>query len=299
MAAQNYYDTLGVPKNASQADIRQAFRKLARTYHPDLNPGDKAAEERFKQISEANEVLSDTENRKNYDKYGDNWRHADRIESQFGAGGAPFTWRSGRQRRGATGQSGFGDFSGFEDLLGGFGNVHGSPAAAASKRSLETDVDVTLDEAYTGTNRRITITEGGRERRIEVDIPPGVDDGSVVRVRPGGSREILLKVTVEPHPRFTRRGNDLYQDIDVPFEDAILGSKAAVRTISGRLEVTVPAESRNGQHIRLAGQGMPKLGEPESRGDMYVVVRPVMPRDLSDEERGLVERLKAARSGRG
>ena len=298
MAAQNYYDTLGVAKNASEADIRQAFRKLARTYHPDLNPGDKGAEERFKRISEANEVLSDAENRKKYDKYGDNWKHADRIESQFGAGGAPFTWRIGRQRRSSGGFSGFDDVPDFEDLLGGFSNVHGSPTASTSTRSLETDVDVTLDEAYTGTSRRITITEGGRERRIEVDIPPGVDDGSVVRVRPEGGREILLKVTVEPHRRLTRRGDDLYQDIDVPFEDAILGSKAAVRTIGSRLEVTVPAESRNGQHIRLAGQGMPKLGEPDSRGDMYVVVRPVMPRDLSDEERGLVEKLKAARSGR-
>ncbi len=298
MAAQNYYDTLGVPRNASQADIRQAFRKLARTYHPDLNPGDKAAEERFKHISEANEVLSDPDNRKKYDKYGDNWKHADQIESQFGAGGFPFTWRGGRQRRGAAGHSDFGDFAGFEDLLGGFGNIYGDPAATAQRRSLETEVDVTLEEAFSGTSRRITINEGGRERRIEVDVPPGVDNGSVVRVRPSGSREILLKVAVDPHPRFTRRGDDLYQDIDVPFEDAVLGGKAAVRTIGGRLEVTVPAESRNGQHIRLAGQGMPKLGEPDARGDMYVVVRPVMPRDLSDEERGLVEKLKAARSGR-
>ena len=298
MATQNYYDTLGVPKTASEADIRQAFRKLARTYHPDLNPGDKAAEERFKQISEANEVLADPDNRKKYDKYGDNWKHADQIESQFGAGGSPFTWRSGRSRRGTTGHSGFGDFSGFEDLLGGFGNIHGNPAATAQKRSLETGVDVTLEEAFSGTSRRITITEGGRERRIEVDIPPGVDNGSVVRVRPGGGREILLNVTLDPHPTFTRRGGDLYQDIDVPFEDAILGGKAAVRTIGGRLEVTVPAESRNGQHIRLAGQGMPKLGEPDSRGDMYLVVRPVMPRNLSNEERGLVEKLKTARSGR-
>ena len=298
MATQSYYDTLGVPRNASEADIRQAFRKLARTYHPDLNPGDKASEERFKRISEANEVLSDAENRKKYDKYGDNWKHADRIESQFGAGGAPFTRRSGRQRRGTGGFSGFDDMPGFEDLLGGFGNTYGSPTAAASKRSLETDVEIDLEEAYSGASRRITITEGGRERRIEVDIPSGVDNGSVVRVRPGGSREILLKVTVEPHPRFTRRGDDLYQDIDVPFEDAILGGKAAVHTISGKLEVAVPAESRNGQHIRLAGQGMPKLGDSGAKGDMYVIVRPVMPSDLSDEERGLVERLKAARSGR-
>ena len=108
----------------------------------------------------------------------------------------------------------------------------------------------------------------------------------------------MLKVTVDPHPRFTRRGDDLYLDVDVPFEDAILGGKAAVRTMTSRLEVTVPAESRNGQHIRLAGQGMPKLGDAGARGDLYLVVRPVMPRDLSEEERGLVEKLKAARSGR-
>ena len=288
MATQNYYDTLGVSRNASQNDIRQAFRKLARTYHPDLNPGDKAAEKRFKEISEANEVLSNSENRKKYDRYGDKWKHADEIEAKFGAGGPPFTWRTGRPRRG------YRSPSGIDDLLGGFGDVF-SAGAAAPSRSLETDVQIDLEEAYSGTVRRVTITEGGRVRRIEVAIPAGVDNGSVVRVRPGEGQDLLLKVAVAPHPRFTRTGNDLYVDIDVPFEDVILGGKAVVQTIKGMLDVTVPAESRSGQRIRLAGQGMPKLGQPDARGDLYLVVRPVMPTGLSDEERGLVEKLKTAR----
>ena len=281
----DYYGELGVGRDADEKAVRSAFRRLARQYHPDLNPGDERAEERFKRVNEAYEVLSDDEKRKAYDKYGDNWQRADEIESQFGGGRTYHT-------------SGTAGFGGFEDLLGGFrfGNFEGFGDGRPSMAKMETDVEVTLEEAFAGSQRIVTISRGGQDRRIEVTIPRGVATGSVVRVRPGQGQELLLNVTVTPHRRFTRRGVDLYLDVDVPFEDAILGGIVDVRTMERPVELKVPAESRNGQKIRLAGKGMPELGSPDKRGDLYVVLRPVMPRGLTEEQKELVRRLKDMRT---
>ena len=276
----DYYAELGIGRDADEKEVRSAFRRLARQHHPDLNPGDERAEERFKRVNEAYEVLSDDEKRRAYDKYGDNWRRAEEIESQHGAGGYRTTTSAG--------------FGGFDDLLGGirFGNFEGFGAGRPPVAKLETDVEVTLEEAFSGSQHIVTISRGGHDRRIEVTIPRGVATGSVVRVRPGQGQELLLNVTVTPHRRFTRRGADLYVDVDVPFEDAILGGSVDVNTMERPVELTVPPESRNGQRIRLAGKGMPVLGSPDSRGDLYVVLRPVMPRGLTDEQKELVRKLK-------
>ena len=276
----DYYAELGIGRDAGEKEVRSAFRRMARQYHPDLNPGDEKAEERFKRVNEAYEVLSDDDKRKAYDKYGDNWQRAEEIESQYGGG-----------RYHTTGPAGFG---GFEDLLGGFrvGNFEGFGAGRPSMAKMETDVEVTLEEAFSGSQRVVTISRGGQDRRIQVTIPRGVATGSVVRVRPGRGQELLLNVTVNPHPRFTRRGADLYLDVDVAFEDAILGGSVDVTTLERPVELKVPTESRNGQKIRLAGKGMPLLGSPDKRGDLYVVLRPVMPRGLTEEQKDLVRRLK-------
>ena len=273
----DYYGELGIGRDADEKDVRSAFRRLARQYHPDLNPGDEKAEERFKRVNEAYEVLSDDEKRKAYDKYGDNWQRADEIESQFGGG----TYRTTTS-------------AGFEDLLGGFrfGNYEGFGAGRPSMAKMETDVEVTLEEAFSGSQRIVTISRGGQDRRIEVTIPRGVATGSAVRVRPGQGQELLLNVTVTPHRSFTRRGSDLYVDVDVPFEDAILGGSVDVTTLERPVELTVPPESRNGQKIRLAGKGMPVLGSADKRGDLYVVLRPVMPSGLTDEQKELVRSLR-------
>ena len=291
----DYYNILGVSRNAGDKDIRQAFRRLARKYHPDLNPGDEQAEKKFKQINDAYEVLSDSKTRKAFDRYGENWKHADRIEAQYsGRGGAPPTWPYGGRVGGVGARPDL--FGSLEDLLGRVGGVSGRRSRAAASIRAETDVEITLEEAFEGTKRLVTITANGKDRRIEVSIPPGVYSGSVVRIRPGEGQEILLNVTVTPHKRFTRKGDDLFTEVELPLEDAILGGEVEVQTLRGKVRLKVPAESRNGQRIRLAGQGMPNLGSPETRGSLYAVIRPQTPSKLTDEERELFLKLKELRS---
>lgn len=289
---KSYYDVLGVDRNATDKDIRQAFRRLARKYHPDLNPDDEAAEAKFKEINEANEVLSDAESRKKYDQYGDDWKRADEIESRYaGRGrGTRHTWRN-------DGDFDSDPFGGFEDLFRR--SQRSRNETTSPPQRLELDIEVTLEEAYLGSKRTVTITHSGRERRIEVDIPQGVDTGSVVKVRPAVNQDLRLKMIVEPHPRFQRLGSDLYLDVSVPLDDAALGADVEIATINGKGQLKIPAGSRNGQRIRLKGKGMPTLGSPNRKGDLFVVVRPVMPEPIGDEERELFERLRTLRTGKG
>ena len=289
---KSYYDVLDVDKRATDKDIRQAFRRLARKYHPDLNPDDKEAEAKFKEINEANEVLSDDESRKKYDQYGDDWKRADEFESHYAGRGSgrTHTWSS---------EDDFDTdpFGGFEDL---FRRSRRSRNETTSRpQRLELDIEVTLEEAYLGSKRTVTITQGGRERRIEVNIPPGVDTGSVVKLRPAANQDLRLKMIVEPHPHFQRLGNDLYFDVPVAARRRGAGADVEIATINGKGQLKIPAGSRNGQRIRLKGKGMPKLGSPDRKGDLFVVVRPVLPEPIGDEERKVFERLRALRTGKG
>jgi curved DNA-binding protein len=294
----DYYDELGVSRNADEKEVRRAFRKLARKYHPDLNPGDKGAESRFKRINEVHEVLSDPDSRKKYDVYGENWKNADRIGAQYGGTtGSPFgrTYRTGGRGGSPFEASGMG---GVDDLRGGFGDLFGRQRRSAATRA-EASVDVDLEEAFQGAKRHVTITSGESDRRIEVSIPPGVETGSVVRVSPGQDQELLLRITVKPHARFTRQGNDLSTEAPVSLEDAILGGGVDVQTLNRTVRVRVPPESQNGQRIRLAGQGMPRLGSEDMRGDLYVVIRPRLPKNMTREERELIEEFRALRAKEG
>ena len=276
-----YYSILGVGKDADSKEIRQAFRKMARSYHPDLNPGNQESEARFKEINEAYEVLSDSDSRRKYDTYGDQWKQADQIEAQRRASRSPFGFGgAGRSRTAHEGDI----FGGLEDIFGDLGGFRRT--ATSGTISTEASATVSLAEAYSGTTVNANLSMHGRSRRFEVDIPPGVDNGSTVRVSPERGTELLFRVTVTPDPRFRRDGMDVYTDADVPFEDAILGGEAEVTTVDGRqIWVTVPENTQNGQNIRLRGQGMPKLGSPDARGDLYVTVRPAMPDRLTAEER--------------
>ena len=283
----DYYDVLGVSRDSDEKTIRQSYRKLARQFHPDLNPGNEDASSKFKEINEAYEVLSDTETREKYNKYGDQWKHADQFEERAAAG-SPF----GRHTSGYGGsrRHSYDLFGDVGDLFGGFG----SGGRYSTRPSLlTTQVELSLEEAFHGALRTIALTDTGGTRRFEVRIPPGVDTGSIVTVRPAQNQELQVETTVLPHARFRRRGPDLYTDINISMFDALLGGEAEVDTIAGRVSLKVPAGSQNGQRIRLSGRGMPVLKTPDKKGALFVTLRPQLPKDLSGEQRELVEKLKA------
>ncbi len=324
MAKKDYYAILGVKRGAGDKEIRQAYRRLARKYHPDVNAGDKAAEEKFKEINAAYEVISDAEKRRKYDLYGDQWQYADQFEEARRQGGQ--RWSS--SGRGAPfggsdrGDFGFGDLG---DVLGGL--FSGTRTRSRRGEDVQHMIEVALEEAHSGTTRVLTIQneeacstcngsgklvgavchvcQGSgvvmRPRRLEVKIPPGVTNGSRVRVagegRPGrgGPRgDLYLVVSIMPHKRFSRRGDDLHTEVDVPLLDAVLGGETAVPTLKREAMLKIPPLTQNGQVFRLAGLGMPHLGGGR-KGDLYARVKVILPAELSPEERELFEKLKAAR----
>ena len=319
---KDYYKILGVSKGASEKEIRSAYRKLARQYHPDVNPGDKAAEDKFKEINEANEVLSDPEKRKKYDELSDYYQQYGRMPGRAaggpaGPGGARYEYHtvSPEDLNDLFGsQSPFSDF--FEQFFGssfadggssGFSNIGGQPgrgAAAGRTRQrasigqdVESQVEVTLAEAYTGATRVFELADAdGSTKRIEVKIPAGVDEGSRIRIAgqgaPGsaGRGNLYLIVRLVPDTRFTREGTTLHTTVDVPLATAMLGGEAHVSTPDGRrLALRIPPETTNGKSFRLRGQGMPRLGHPDERGDLFAEVSVTLPTRLNDEQRRLFE----------
>ncbi|MFQ5934253.1 MAG: DnaJ C-terminal domain-containing protein [Dehalococcoidia bacterium] len=310
MAKKSYYDILGVPKDASQKEIQGAFRRLAREYHPDVNPGNKEAEAKFKEINEAYELLSSPEARSKYDRSGQGIS----FEEIFGRGRGPFVWRF---ESGSFSPEGEFDFasSAFDDILRGFMGGRGRrpfEEALQSRRraSVEYSVEVSLEEAYSGTTRMIEVAgdaaRGQKPRRLEVKVPPGVMTGTRIRVSPNGHIErgvgevetVYLVVTVKPHKDFQRRGDDLYVEAPVPLLDAVLGGEVKVRMLNGRVSLKIPPSTQNGRTFRLGGKGMPRLGE-SGKGNLYVKARVVLPADLTEEERGLFKTLKDMREKRG
>ena len=287
----DFYDTLGVPRGASEKDIRAAFRRLARQHHPDVNDSDPASEEKFKEINEAYTVLSDADSRRKYDRYGDEWEHADRFEQAGRGGGFSFSTMGGRGNRGSQGSI-------FDQFFGGRG-VHDFRPPPAEFR-----VEITLEEAFSGAARRLQMQDG---RRLEVKIPPGVDNGSRVHISAdldqGG--DFYLLVSVKEHSRFRREGKDLFVEVEVPLDDAVLGGELTVPTFTGRLALTIPQGTQNGRRFRLAGQGMPALNnsantsrsDVDHRGDLFATVRVKLPSEFTEEELDLFKRLRDKRRG--
>ena len=320
---KDYYKILGVKKDADEKEIRKAFRKLARQHHPDVNPNNKEAEEKFKEINEANEVLSDPEKRKKYDEmseYYQKYGHMPGAGGPMGGGyggydgygdyanaggfnGGNYTYRTVNEEDLHDmfgGQSGFSDF--FETLFGSAGAGRSQTAGRARQQptrgqDIESPLDVTLEEAYKGATRVLELTEAdGTTRRLEVKIPAGVNEGSRIRIAGQGIQgnagrgDLYLVVHMLPNPHFTREGTDVRTQIDVPLAVAMLGGETQVPTPDGRrLLLRIPAETANGKAFRLRGQGMPQTGKPDNRGDLYAEVTIILPKNLTEEQRQLFE----------
>ena len=307
---KDYYKTLGVSKNASAEEIKKAYRRLARQHHPDVNTKPEA-EKRFKEINEANEVLSDPEKRKRYDTVGPEWERFQQSGQRPGGFQWVYTGQPGADPfNGEAG--GFSDF--FRTLFGegatdfDTGPLFGRPSTrrrrSVAGADVESEVEITLAEAYKGTERSVEMRlPDGTTRRLSVKIPPGVKDGQRIRLAgqgaPGSaggpSGDLFLRVRVRPHPVFQRDGDDLRMDLPVALHEALLGAEVTVPTLKGRVSLRIPTETQNGRIIRLAGQGMPRA--TGGHGDLYVTVKVVLPIKLTEKERELVQELAASRAG--
>lgn len=328
MEYKDYYDVLGVSKDADQDEIRRAFRQLAREHHPDVNPGNPDSEERFKEINEAYEVLSDPEKRQKYDRLGADWKKYER------AGGRPGGFDWGQWTSGAAGGpqrvhvrqgtpedledlfgggSPFSDF--FTQIFGGMGGAapgratRGATGAGARPggfqyqtrpqrgRDYQQEVNISLREAYAGTTR-ILQKDG---RRLEVKIPPGSRTGTRVRVAGEGAGgaaggqagDLYLRVNVQEDSQFERDGDDLRTNLPIDLYTAVLGGEAEVPTMGGSVVLTIPEGTQNGQVFRLRGKGMPKLRDPEDHGGLYAEVNVRLPTDLTPRQRELFEELRS------
>lgn len=317
MEYKDYYRILGVDKNASDKDIKKAYRRLARQYHPDMNPNDPKAEERFKEINEAYEVLGDPEKRKKYDQLGASWQQWQRT----GRDPRDFDWSQWAAGFGGPGVRY--EFYGGPEDLGGFSELFnflfgGTPGGGTTTRrqvrfgegtrrgptveipgqDIEQPVDITLEEAFRGTTR-ILEKDG---RRLEVKIPAGVRTGSRVRISGegapgigGAAGDLYLRVNVLPHARFQVDGADLRVDVPVDLYTAVLGGEVEVPTLNGNVMLRIPPETQNGSTFRLRGKGMPRLRQPQERGDLLARVQIQIPRNLSSRERELFEELARLR----
>lgn len=302
MDFKDYYAVLGVPKTASEADIKKAYRKLARQHHPDLNPGNKAAEARFKEINEANEVLGDPQSRRKYDELGSNWRQYENAPPPPSGGHTRTRTMTPEEMEElfGGGEGGFSDF--FTTFFGGGGQGHTRTRAprAPRGRDVEQPLNLTLEEAFTGTSRQLHIQRDGRPHSVEVRIPAGVREGSRVKVRgegePGAKGQpdgdLFLVVRLAPHARFERRGQDLHTRVAIPVPTAVLGGDVAITTLGGNsLRLRIPELTPSGRVFRLKGHGMPAPREPEARGDLFVTVDLQIPTALTPEVREHYEAL--------
>jgi DnaJ-class molecular chaperone len=331
MEFKDYYATLGVTKASTEKEIKGAFRKLARKFHPDVNPGDKASESKFKEINEAYEVLGDPAKRKKYDELGANWRAYEQAEAQGGAN--PFAgWNPNVGGRGRGGgfrtmsqeemEEMFGDSNPFSDFFttffgGGGPSAEGFGGAAGARgsrgrgrqragRDVEHELELTLEDAYQGATRRLALKHDGHSRTVDVRIPAGVGDGSRVRVSGEGEHgvggaaagDLYLRVRLAPHPVFERKGRDLYVKVALPVTTAVVGGEADVPTMTGKpARLRIPPLTQNGQVFRLKGYGMPAVGKADEKGDLYARIEVQLPTQISTDERQHWEALAKLTGG--
>ena len=311
MNFKDYYKSLEVSKNATADEIKKSYRKLARKYHPDVNPGNKAAEEKFKEISEAYEVLSHPENRKKYDELGADFK---KYEQAGHAGGGGFDWSKYAQQGGgqqryqyqtsgedAFGGGGFSDF--FESIFGGsfggggFGNSGSTRQRnqVSKGQDYSAEMEISLPEAYSGSTR--TINVNGQQLRIK--IKPGVAEGQVLKLAgkggqgaKGANGDLYITIKIAPDPVYKRKGNDLHKDEHIDLFTALLGGEKVIHTLDGDIKMNIPAETQNGTVLRIKNKGFPLYDNPETFGNLYLKIKVDLPKGLTEKEKGLVKQLK-------
>ncbi len=318
MEYRDYYKVLGVDKTATEKDIKSAFRRLAQVHHPDKNPGDDKAEDKFKEINEAYEVLGDPAKRAKYDQLGASYAQWQRA-GQGAAGGFDFSQWAGMgggqpgARPGATpdlnemfGAGGFSEFFTSLFTAGGARRTTGTrPRPTATSwgslrgEDMEQPIDIGLEEAFSGAKRTLQKAD----RRLEVNIPPGARTGTKVRLAGAGGAgqtpgDLFIVINVRPHPTYRRDGDDLHVDVNVDLYTALLGGEARVPTLTGEVVLNVPAEAHTGKTFRLTGRGMPKLRQAAEHGDLYAHLVVNLPANLSEQERTLIKELAALRAKR-
>lgn len=307
----DYYNVLGIDKSATADDIKKAYRKLARKYHPDVNPNNKEAETKFQQINEANEVLSDPEKRKKYDQYGEHWKHADQFEQQK----QQQQQQQGGQRRGGQGFGGPGfegytytssDFEGGEHFSDFFEEMFGRSRGTGGQRArvkyrgedYRASLEMNLTDAYTTRKEILNINN----KKVRITIPAGVEDGQVIKLRGYGGEginggpkgDLYITFVVKNNTPYERVENDLYLTLDIPFYTAVLGGEQTVDTISGsKIKLKVAPETQNGTRVRVKGKGFPVYKQDDEFGDMYVTYNIVMPKGLTEKEKELFTQLAA------
>lgn len=294
MEYKDYYKILGVAKTAGKDDVKKAFRKLAVKYHPDKNPGNKEAEAKFKEVNEANEVLSDPEKRKKYDELGDSWKQY----QQPGRGGGQQGW-TGKQShtefngRDFFGGGGFSDF--FENIFGSSGGFGGRQSQQARGEDMQAEMRLTLEDAFHGGTRQIFL-EG---QKMNLTLKPGVREGQALRMKGKGAPglnggahgDLLLRVHIAPHARFELKEQDLYFDHFIDIYKAAAGGKTAVKTIGKTIQITIPEGTDSGKVFRLKGMGMPQFENPDKRGDGYVRIMIRAPKNISHKEKELLKQF--------
>jgi len=303
MEYKDYYKVLGVDKKASQDDIKKAYRKLAVKFHPDKNPGDKKAEEKFKEINEANDVLGDPEKRKKYDDLGENWQ-------AYQQGGFPndFGQRRGGRQQGQSQQYYSGDDGQFSDFFesifgsgsGGFGGGFSSGGKSSRSRAMkgedyQAETTITLEEAFHGTSRQINLPD----QKLSMKLKAGIEEGQILRMKDKGgpgrnggpNGDLFITVHIMPNQQFERKGNDLYFDQPLDAFTAILGGKLSAQGLDKAVSIKIPAGTDSNKVFRLKGMGMPIYSDPEQRGDGYVRVIITVPKNLSEQDKEVLSKI--------
>jgi curved DNA-binding protein len=303
MDFKDYYAILGVAKTASQDEIKKVYRKLALKYHPDKNPGNKESEEKFKQISEAYDVLGDPEKRKKFDEIGENWRNY----QQRGNAREGFDWSKyagsgagGRRQYTYTNQEGFdeSDFSDFFESIfggGGGGSRRGRSTRQQKGGDYEAEIEITLEDAYNGSSREFEVNG----KKIRIKLKPGTKDGQRIRLKGygapgvggGTNGDLYINISINPHPLFKRIEDDLHLDVNVDLYTMVLGGKIKIQTLKGMIRMDIPKETENGKVLRIKGMGMPKYDNEKIFGDLYAKVNVILPKHLSQKETELFQQL--------